>query len=232
MSEIIYYAVEFLFHAALLMVMLWVMIKLQGLNYNFIGLLGTAAAGGALDMIPYVGHAFAVVTLYFCITKMTRASMFPDASFTVGVSYALMFAVKILAFTALIGHLRPGGLDATSPPSDDPSPHRLAAAAAQPPATLPATKSQPTASSGDAPSLAPESNAAAEFVRRFIVKGATWNGDKSSVIFNFAGKTFTISQGDTLSLPDADKTVLVKLQKMNGQKLNFTINGEVASCVY
>src|SRR5271168_64705 len=128
MSEIIYFGIEFLFHSALLMAMLWVMIKIQGMNYNFLGLLGTAAAGGALDMIPYVGHAFAVVTLYFCIVKMTRASMFPDASFTVAVSYALMFAVKILAFTYLIGDLRPASMDRTDLASDEPPVPRLAAA--------------------------------------------------------------------------------------------------------
>lgn len=221
MNEIIFYAVEFLFHSALLMAMLWVMIKIQGMNYNFPGLLGTAAAGGALDMIPYVGHALAVVTLYFCIVKMTRASMFPDASFTVAVSYALMFAVKVLAFTALIGDLRPAALDRANSPSDDPPPPRLAAA-----------EVQPAAAPGVVASPAPKSNAAAKLVQQFVIKGAMRNGDKSSAIINFAGRTFTVFEGDTLALPVDDKMVQVKLQKVDGQRMDFSINGERASCDY
>ncbi|HWY32453.1 MAG TPA: hypothetical protein VNX46_16945 [Candidatus Acidoferrum sp.] len=217
MSEIIFYGVEFLFHSALLMAMLWIMIKCQDMNYNFLGLLGTAAAGGALDMIPYVGHAFAVVTMYFCIVKMTRASMFPDASFTVAVSYALMFAVKMLTFTYLIGDLRPASMDRVNLTSDDPPPPRIAAAV--PPANLPPP--------------APKDNAIADgFVRQFVIKGATRNGDKSSAIINFAGRTFTVFQGDTFSLPVDDKMVQVTLSNVDSQRLTFSINGEIATCAY
>ena len=221
MSEIIYFGIEFLFHSALLMAMLWVMIKIQGMNYNFLGLLGTAAAGGALDMIPYVGHSFAVVILYFCIVKMTRASMFPDASFTVAVSYALMFAVKMLAFTYLIGDLRPASMDRTNFASDEPPVPRLATA-----------ETHSTAAPTDLPSASPKDNIADGFVRQFVIKGTTCNGDKSSAIINFSGKTFTLFQGDTFSLPVDDKMVQVKLASVDSQRLTFRINGEVASCAY
>ncbi len=228
MSEIIYYGVEFLFHSALLMAMLWIMIKFQSMNYTFLGLLGTAAAGGALDMIPYVGHAFAVTTLYFCIVKMTRASMFPDASFTVAVSYALMFAVKVLAFTYLIGDLRPSALDHSNLTSDDSPPPRFAAAEPNAPAPR-TTKMSPA----NLPPPAPKDNIIADgFVRQFVVKGATRNGDKSSAIINFAGRTFTIFQGDTFSLPVDDKMVQVTLSNVDSQRLTFSINGEMATCAY
>ena len=227
MSEIIYFGIEFLFHSALLMAMLWVMIKCQKMNYTFLGLLGTAAAGGALDLIPYVGHAFAVVSLFFCIVKMTRASMFPDASFTVAVSYALMFAVKMLAFTYLIGDLRPASMNRVSLTSEDTPPPRIATAgphATAPPAT--------NASPGDLPSPAPKDNIADGFVRQFIIKGTTLNGDKSSAIINFAGRTFTLFQGDTFSLPVDDKMLQVKLASVDSQRLTFSINGEMATCAY
>jgi hypothetical protein len=228
MSEIIFYGVEFLFHSALLMAMLWVMIKCQSMNYTFLGLLGTAAASGALDMIPYVGHAFAVVTLYFCIVKMTRASMFPDASFTVAVSYALMFAVKMLAFTYLIGDLRPASTDRVNLTSDDPPPPQFAAA--EPDEAEPTNT---TASPAKLPPPAPKDNIIADgFVRQFVIKGATRNGDKSSAIINFAGKTFTLFQGDTFSLPVDDKLVQVTLSNVDSQRLTFSINGEMATCAY
>jgi hypothetical protein len=228
MSEIIYYGIEFLFHSALLMLMLWIMIKFQSMNYTFLGLLGTAAAGGSLDMIPYVGHAFAVTTMYFCIVKMTRASMFPDASFTVAVSYALMFAVKMLAFTYLIGDLRPASMDRVNLTSDDSPPPRIAAAEPDP-AEPTATKAPPV----NLPPPAPKDNAIADgFVRQFVVKGATRNGDKSSAIINFAGRTFTVFQGDTFSLPVDDKMVQVTLSNVDSQRLTFSINGEMATCAY
>jgi hypothetical protein len=228
MSEIIFYGVEFLFHSALLMAMLWVMIKFQSMNYTFLGLLGTAAAGGALDMIPYVGHPFAVVTMYFCIVKMTRASMFPDASFTVAVSYALMFAVKMLAFTYLVGDLRPASMDRANLTSDNPPPSRFAPAEPDAPES-PATNASPA----NLPPPAPKDNAIADgFVRQFVVKGATRNGDKSSAIINFAGRTFTVFQGDTFSLPVDDKMVQVTLSNVDSQRLTFSINGEMATCAY
>jgi hypothetical protein len=227
MSEIIYYGIEFLFHSLLLMAMLWIMIKCQSMNYTFLGLLGTAAAGGALDMIPYVGHAFAVIALYFCIVKMTGASMYPDAAFTVSVSYALMFAVKVLAFTALIGDLRPAGLDRAKLSSDDPPPSRFEAAKLDPTAP-PATNASPA----NLPSRTPKDNIADGFVRQFVIKGAMRNGDKSSAIINFAGRTFTIFQGDTFSLPVDDKMVQVTLSNVDSQRLTFNINGQMASCAY
>ena len=63
MSEIIYFGIEFLFHSALLMAMLWVMIKCQKMNYTFLGLLGTAAAGGALELRgdEFTGGGFVLV---------------------------------------------------------------------------------------------------------------------------------------------------------------------------
>jgi hypothetical protein len=227
MSEIIYYGIEFLFHSLLLMAMLWIMIKCQSMNYTFLGLLGTAAAGGALDMIPYVGHAFAVIALYFCIVKMTGASMYPDAAFTVSLSYALMFAVKVLAFTALIGDLRPAGLDRANLSSEDPPPSQFSVAKPHPTAS-PATNASPA----NLPAHTPEDNFADGFVRQFVIKGAMRNGDKSSAIINFAGRTFTIFQGDTFSLPVEDKMVQVTLSNVDTERLTFNINGQIATCAY
>ena len=218
LAEIIYYGVAFLFHSALLMAALWIMIKLQGFNYNFLGLLGTAAAGGALDMIPYVGHALAVITLYTCITKMTRASMFPDAAFTVAVAFALMFAAKILLFTALIGNFhfgsgKPDTLEAdetSSPAAWDTTNITVNASAPTP------TASQPTR----------------DFVQKLVIKGTTLNGANSSVTVNCEGKNYVIFTGETAALPGGDKTMQLRLEAVGTNTLTFNLNGEQVSRLY
>lgn len=222
MAEIIYYLVAFLFHSALLMAVLWIMIKLQGFNYTFLGLLGTAAAGGALDMIPYVGHTFAVVTLYICITKMTRASMFPDAAFTVAVGYALMFAAKVLAFTWLIGNLHYFPAAAGDTPTDEPQ--ALEAA------------DNPTTSTNPAPATVKsnpaKAKAADEFIHELAIKGVTQNGERSSVTVNYRQKNYVIFTGETVLLPRDEKTVPLKLEKVDGHSLIFSLEGEAATRTY
>ena len=249
MDHILFYLIEFLFHFTLLLVTLWIMIKIQGFNYNFPGLLGTAAAGGALDMIPFVGHPLAVVALYFCITKMTRASMFPDASFTVAVSYALMFAVKMLAFTALMGDLRPSSIYRNESPSDEPpsasqtadddsqpadATNQPSVAASQPVAAASqpvAAASQPALPAGP-PATAAQSKAAAEFIHKLVVKGAVWNGEKSSATLQFAGKVYVVLVGDKISLKDQDKPVQLELENVKSRLLTFKIDGATTTCAY
>jgi hypothetical protein len=223
MADITYYLIEFLFHSALLMAVLWVMIKLQGFNYTFLGLLGTAAAGGALDMIPVAGHALAVITLYVCITKMTRASMFPDAAFTVAVGYALMFAVKVLAFTALMGDLRPSAMSRAEHDED------------QPPAVEQVETNNNSATPVSVPVVSTNlvvSKATTEFIQKLSIKGVTRNGNRSSVTIDYAGKNYVVFQGDIAFLPNDEKLVPVRLEKVESQKLTFSINGELATRTY
>lgn len=219
MAEIIYYLVAFLFHSTLLLVVLWIMIKLQGMNYSFLGLLGSAAAAGALDMLPYVGHVLAVITLYICITKMTRASMFPDAAFTVAVGYALMFAAKVLAFTALVGDLRPSALDQTTDSSS------------QPPAIV-AAAGQPVSTNTAPPLPAAKSNEVADFVNQLTITGVTENGNNSSISIHFNGKDYLLFCGDTATLQAKDRNVLLRLEQVKNKILTFSIRGQTASRSY
>jgi hypothetical protein len=69
-AKILILAIEFLIHGGILLALLWIMIKLQKLDYHFLGLLGSAALAGGLDMIPHFGHMLAVPVLYFCIWKV------------------------------------------------------------------------------------------------------------------------------------------------------------------
>ena len=77
------YAIEFAVQAVFMTAALWMMIKIQSLNYTFLGLLICGALSSAIDIIPHFGHYLAVPTLYVCVARMTRADVFPDAVFTV-----------------------------------------------------------------------------------------------------------------------------------------------------
>src|SRR6266404_7214732 len=107
-SEIVAFAIEFLVQAAFLLLALWIMLKLQKLEYNVPGLFGAAAVASALDMIPYAGHPLAVGVLLFTMTKVTR-SEYVDVAFTVFVGYALMFGMNLFPLGAVVGDLRPSG---------------------------------------------------------------------------------------------------------------------------
>ena len=59
--------IEFSIRTVFLALALWVMVKFQSLEWNFLGLVGSAALGSGLDMIPIAGHYLAVVALWLCL---------------------------------------------------------------------------------------------------------------------------------------------------------------------
>jgi hypothetical protein len=100
------------------------MIKIQKLDqrfeYNFPGLLGSAALATGLDQIlrmtvgRFIGIDFAsyittpivVTVLLLCLKKVTHAP-YVDVLFTVAISYALLFGVNLFILGSLMGDLRP-----------------------------------------------------------------------------------------------------------------------------
>jgi hypothetical protein len=214
-SETVVLLIEFSAHAVLLTVMLWIMIKLQKLDYNFPGLIGSAVLGGGLDMIPYFGHALAVPVLYFCIWKMTRASLFPDAAFTVVVAYALMFAFNMLVLTGLMGDLRPD-LHVDKPDGSS-------AALAEPAST--STNSSTSAAAAPAPS-----KAATAIAKSFVIKGFSRNGDKSSVTIQCGEKDYFVFLNQVaLITTDDDGIADVRLTALGEKSLTLEIRGEPVS---
>jgi hypothetical protein len=116
--------VEFVLQTAILLGLLWGMIKVQKLDqrfeYNFLGLLGSAALATGLDQIlqmtvgHFIGISFAayittpivVTVLLLCLKKVTHAP-YVDVLFTVAISYALLFGVNLFILGSLLGDLRP-----------------------------------------------------------------------------------------------------------------------------
>ena len=76
LAEFLFQFVEFAVRTAILLGLLWLMIKLQKLDrkfdYKFSGLLGMAALASGLDMIPYVGHPLAVLVLLVGVKKVSQ----------------------------------------------------------------------------------------------------------------------------------------------------------------
>jgi hypothetical protein len=85
--------------------LLWGMIKVQRLNYNLLGLLGSSLLATALGYIPVVGTYIGWAALVICLWKCTGADIAPDVLFTVGVAGALMFCVNLFAIAWLMGNL-------------------------------------------------------------------------------------------------------------------------------
>jgi len=116
--------IEFALQTVILLGLLWGMIKIQKLDqkfeYNFLGLLGSAALATGLDQIlqtilghfigiyfvSYISTPIVVTTLLLCLKKITRAP-YVDVLFTVTISYALLFGVNLFILESLMGDLRP-----------------------------------------------------------------------------------------------------------------------------
>jgi hypothetical protein len=214
-------AAKFLVNTVILSVLLFIMIKVQDLNYNFLGLIGSAALGSGLDMIPYFGHSLAVPVLYICIWKVTQASLFPDAAFTVVIAYALMFAVNLFILGALMGDLRPdlhasrhgvpGDENVTQEMADEPE---SAAGTNQP---------VPITSGGVAPnnSVTP----ANVIAKQFSIKGVTRNADKSAVTLLSGKKTYTLFLGQLVSVQTPDGLVSVRFTDLGTNYVTLNIHG-------
>jgi len=217
-SQIIGLLIVFFAHAVLLTVALWIMIKVQGLNYNFLGLIGSAALGGGLDMIPYFGHTLAVPALYFCIWKMTRASLFPDAAFTVVVAYALMFAFHVLVLTALMGDLRP---DLRPDPADklDGSP----ATNTNLMNSLLEQTIQPAGSRTNQPAV---SKAATLAAKNLLIKGVTRNGDSSSVSIKSGTRNYFAVVNKVTLIQTEDGVLSVRPTALGETTVTLEIGGE------
>lgn len=87
--------------------LLWFMVKIQKLNYNVLGLLGSSALATLIGLIPVVGTYLGWAVLVVCLWKVTGADIAPDVLFTVGIAGALMFCFNLFLFGTMMGELRP-----------------------------------------------------------------------------------------------------------------------------
>src|SRR4029077_14032230 len=204
-----------------LLAALFVMIRLQKMNYNFFGLLGSAALtiGVEMTLDRLIGMNFstpiAVVVLIACITWVTRAEHV-DVGFTVGVSFALTFGMNLWLLGALLGDLR---VKAKSNDESGPEMNQTNQVAE---VSAPATNSVEFLESQ-----------AKQFARTtadgLSLKGITQSATKPMAIIHTGTKSFTVVVGESFPVDTPKGKIDVTCKKVESDKVVLEIEGEEAT---
>jgi hypothetical protein len=225
---------EFVVQTGFLITALWIMIKIQKLNYHFLPLLGSAALTSGLDMIPYAGHYLAVPGLLLCIARITRADKV-DVLFTVFVGYALMFGMNLWLLGALMGDLRPSAqndLDSGNDTSEMEVEYQAATETNEPPALVQATNNtqERPAPALTQPASKPKDPGAAKLAREitktFTLKGVIQSANKPMATIHTGAKTYTIAVGETLSMETVKGKTAVRCDAVDENGVVLTVAGE------
>ena len=225
--------------------LLWLMIKLQKLQYNALGLFGSSALATLLNFVPVVGCYLSWVALLLCLWKVTRASIVPDVVFTVAIAGAIMFVLNLWAFTALItlaGHYSPGLRTACARDYDAPAlkervdeEPRLGAGLAQSLAkarevfqkvqaraatmTNSAVETPTGASTAIHPSAPPQPISVSGIALKGVVLGAN-----PSAMIESGGKVYTVEQGETVSIPSGKTILKLRCDAIESSAVSCTLN--------
>ncbi len=240
-EQVLGLAIEFSIRTVFLGLALWVMIKIQELEWNFLGLLGSAALASSLDMIPFVGHCLAVVALWLCLLKATNGDLFPDIALTVAVGYALVFCMNLFVLGSLMGNLRhPHKHAALAPPvmdagsdnkskPDKPEPDKppeikqpIPVVVARGPDPLPAPQ----------PSSPPATKTAREVIRNFSVKGIIEGIAKPVGTIHSGLRSYSLVAGETRSMETKDGRIAVRFDGVRDHQAILTISGEQIALAY
>ena len=226
--HLIAFFIEVAVQTVFLALALWIMLLLQKLNYNFLGLLGTSALVSIVDQgldrlfthflgfytASSVSTPIVLAVLYFCLKKVTQADR-TDIYFTVGIGYALVFAMNMWLFGALLGDLRPS---ARNSETDDSGTNDLATLSTATNDTPSATaKTNPPAHGATIP---------AAINSPFVIKGVTRNGDKSMVTVQSGTKTKTISLGEAVTMQTPDGPAAVRFKQLTNDTVVLTVDGK------
>ena len=191
-ETIISLLIQFGLQTVFLTVALWIMIKLQSLNYNFLGLLGAAALASVLDRVleltvghflgiyfsSYVTTPIVVAVLFACLKKVTQADR-TDVCFTIGVGYAVWFVINLFFMGALMGDLR-GDLRLSAREKGE-SVGSVAEQKENAQKETAAVRSSDSDTKSQAAAPAPAVTSSELIAKQFAVKGVTRNGNTSSV---------------------------------------------------
>ena len=233
--------IEFAVQAVFLFVALWIMIKIQKLDYNFPGLLGTAAAVSGLDraldavlghflgiyLANYISTPIVGAVLFICVSKVTHADRV-DVMFTIVVGYALMFGMNLWLFGALLGDLRPPAGNSTEfdtvmqqqeTNEVDQTPIRTN----QPVQNLRQPATNAPAGLAAHPSPAPP---VAKTNGLFFVKGIAQNGSNSAVTIQTGKRTYTISLGESALTQTPNGPVSVRFKELGKDWVVLIIDGQ------
>jgi len=222
-QEIVGYSVRYLVSTGFLLLALWLMVKIQKFQYNFLGLLGSAALAGGLDMIPYVGHYLALPTLYLCLMKVTREDM-TGVIFTAGISYALVFVMNLFLLGSLMGDLRPSFLQARE------AEPKAQEATEETETDVETNQSVAPRQAANAASVAPDKAQAAPqpslAPAGLTLRGVIKSSKNPMAMISSGGKTYTIAIGESIPLQGADKNAKATLETVEDSSVIVSIAGE------
>jgi hypothetical protein len=221
MAHMPFLLIAFTVQTVFLFAALWIMIKLQKLNYNFLGLLGAAALASAICLIPLPFRISKIIScgvLLLCISKVTRAE-FIDVKFTVAIGYALLFGMNLWLFGSMMGDLRPSAREAEAHSTteevdqDDDNasaPQRAAASTNQTPVAV----KTPTAKPPTVP------------LPQLSVKSLIRNGAKSSVTLQSENDSRLIFLGDTEMVHSAGGSLKVRFDGLTDDSVLLTVGDQ------
>jgi hypothetical protein len=215
--------IHFVIQTAFLTLALWIMVKLQKFQFNFPGLVASAAVATVFDLIPFVGHYLAVVVLFLCIAKVTRERG-GDVAFTCGVSYALTFGMNLFLLSSLLGDLRvhARSRDSVAPAAAVGQNEELDDTKATTNAV--ATPGKPTAATNPAQVTDPAPVVKAPPPEGLVLKGIIKGPKTASVMLSAGAKTYTLFVGDSTHMDigkDSPQVALVKVKDATTAVLNI-----------
>jgi len=250
--ELVAHAIQFVIQTAFLLLGLWIMIKIQKLEYNFLGLVGAAAAASVLEMIldPLIGYYISTpvicLVLCFCVAKATHTThVFDiDVIFTVAVGYALVFCMNLFLIGALMDDLMPSAkrgdeLDATLARMDEEYAARsgtnwamvvsLETDAEQGSMATPEEYAQRgglTNSPKPAAEIRKASPKGGNPAKGLLLKGVTVSGDKSLATILSGTRTYAIGLNETISLRTPGGVINVRCEQVDTSSAVLSIDGE------
>ena len=227
--------IEFAVQTVFLFVALWIMIKVQKLDYNFPGLLGTAAIVSGLDRVldtvlghfwgiylaNYISAPIILVVLIICVSKVTHADRV-DVMFTIVVGYALMFGMNLWLFGALMGDLRPpaGSSREFDTIAEQQETNEVVQTAIM--TNQPVQNTHPSVSNAPAKLAAQPAEITTNL---FSVKGVARDASKSAVTIQTGKRTYTIMLGESALTQTTNGPVSVRFKELGDGWVVLTING-------
>ena len=221
-TTILFWFVAFVIQTVILFGLVLALIKFQKLDqhdgYHFLKVLAVVALASGLNLIPYFGRYLSGLALLLGIKFVTR-SPYVDVAFTVAISYAIMFLVKLFLIGALMGDLRPSARETGTPGQYESVPEE------------PAVETEPEAiAKTNAPALHPAPPVSAQpapaGAGHLTIKGITRNAAKSVVIVDTGVKTYSLFLGDSLDLQTADGTLHVRFDNLDADWVTLNVDGK------
>ncbi|HOW66828.1 MAG TPA: hypothetical protein P5186_24495 [Candidatus Paceibacterota bacterium] len=182
--------------------LLWIMIKLQGMNSRPLGLLLSSGVAVGVGLIPVVGPYLSSVVLLFMLRKLTGAAIIPDVVFTVVIAGALMFCFNLFLLGSIMGQLRPPELEASLMEKSSET------AEASTEKAKPAARAQPVKKIDISP---------------LAIKGVMVMGKRSVAMIVWDASVHNLGVGETISVDTAEGSVPLRCEAIAPGKVTVVL---------